>query len=284
MIRYYLEKFAPTEKDLFCNYVTRNDYRERRHYHDFNEIMLVARGAGICTINGRNYPMIRGDFYIMNSEDCHEFTIEENFTYFQMLFRESLFTAGETAVLRQFPVFDEWLYSKDIGSKKFNFAAAHYHELEPLALAIAREFESHTAAYQLRAKSLFIGFLIQALRYLNISSPPGVGGHDLQISKAIDYIHRHSHEKITIAELAGLTKVSANYFGELFRKETGVPVFDYIGRVRIERARRELENTDKTISEIAIELGFCDASYFANSFHKYTGMYPRAYRGKREKR
>lgn len=278
MIRYYLEKFAPFEKDLFCNYVTRNDYRERRHCHDFNEIMFIVKGAGICTINGRNYPMIRGDFYIMNTEDSHSFMIEQNLVYFQMLFRESLFTASELAVLREFPVFVEWLYSRDIGSKKFNLASAHYHELEQLAMAMAKEFENRTVAYRLRTKSLFIGFLIQALRFMNISKPLGNSGHNLQISKAIDYIHQHSHEKITIAGLAALTKVSGNYFGELFRKETGVSVFDYIGRVRIERARYELENSDKTVSEIAAELGFCDASYFSNSFHKYTGMYPRAYR------
>lgn len=82
-----------------------------------------------------------------------------------------------------------------------------------------------------------------------------------------------------IAEKLGY---SSNYFARLFRSITGYYVNDYIRQVRIMKAQELLQDTDKTINEIAEETGFTTSNYFYSIFKKETGMTPAAYRSSTE--
>lgn len=75
---------------------------------------------------------------------------------------------------------------------------------------------------------------------------------------------------------------SANYFARLFKSITGYYVNDYIRQVRIMRAQELLQNTDRTVSEIAEATGFTTSNYFYSIFKKETGMTPAAYRSSTE--
>lgn len=82
-----------------------------------------------------------------------------------------------------------------------------------------------------------------------------------------------------IAERLGY---SANYFARLFRSITGYYVNDYIRQVRIMKAQELLQNTDRTVNEIAEATGFTTSNYFYSIFKKETGMTPAAYRSSTE--
>lgn len=82
-----------------------------------------------------------------------------------------------------------------------------------------------------------------------------------------------------IAEKLGY---SSNYFARLFRSITGYYVNDYIRQVRIMKAQELLQDTDKTINEIAEATGFTTSNYFYSIFKKETGMTPAAYRSSTE--
>lgn len=78
-----------------------------------------------------------------------------------------------------------------------------------------------------------------------------------------------------LAEVAGL---NASYLSQLFKKENGISVSDYIQRERIEEAKRLIELPGVTLSDIATRLHFNDQSYFTKVFKKYTGVTPRQFR------
>lgn len=82
-----------------------------------------------------------------------------------------------------------------------------------------------------------------------------------------------------IAEKLGY---SSNYFSRLFRSITGYYVNDYIRQVRIMKAQELLQNTDRTVNEIAEATGFTTSNYFYSIFKKETGMTPAAYRSSTE--
>jgi len=63
-----------------------------------------------------------------------------------------------------------------------------------------------------------------------------------------------------------------------FRKESGITPMDYLRRYRIRQARALLEAGDKSITEVALEVGFSGSNYFARVFRREVGVSPSAYR------
>lgn len=72
--------------------------------------------------------------------------------------------------------------------------------------------------------------------------------------------------------------LSANYFGDLVKKETGISAQDYIHSKLIDVAKEKIFDVDKSISEVAYELGFKYPQHFTRLFKQKTGMTPLQYR------
>ena len=72
--------------------------------------------------------------------------------------------------------------------------------------------------------------------------------------------------------------MSASHFMSFFKRATGQSFMAYLNHCRIERAQALLAMTDKSVSDISQEMGFCDQSYFGTVFRKLVGMTPAAYR------
>ena len=68
------------------------------------------------------------------------------------------------------------------------------------------------------------------------------------------------------------------YFSTLFRQSCGSTFKEYLNIVRIEESKRLLANTDYSIIDIAVAVGFDNQSYFSKVFKKYTGLTPKQYR------
>lgn len=98
------------------------------------------------------------------------------------------------------------------------------------------------------------------------------------IQRAIRYIEEHYAEECALPTVAAYTHLSPNYFGSLFKKETGESFSGYVTRIRMEKARLLLKNTDKKITEIAQAVGFPGSNYFATAFKQMTGLSPTDYR------
>lgn len=82
----------------------------------------------------------------------------------------------------------------------------------------------------------------------------------------------------SVAQCAEDLFLSANYFGDLIKKETGKSAQEYIQNKIIEVAKQRVFNGDKTISEIAYDLGFKYPQHFIRLFKQRTGVTPNEYR------
>ncbi|MDD2598204.1 MAG: AraC family transcriptional regulator [Kiritimatiellae bacterium] len=96
--------------------------------------------------------------------------------------------------------------------------------------------------------------------------------------KAIQKMQQDYGENLTTKELARLCNISASQLERNFRKVLGYSPHEYLLRVRVRSACRELEQTNWTIARIAQECGFYDHSHFSRTFTKLTGVTPSAYR------
>lgn len=98
------------------------------------------------------------------------------------------------------------------------------------------------------------------------------------IKKSIAYINDHYNQNLTLDMVAEHIGLNSAYFSTLFKKETGVNFSTYLLNLKIDNAKLLLKNSNLSLINIAIELGFDNQSYFSNVFKKATGMTPKQYR------
>jgi transcriptional regulator GlxA family with amidase domain len=130
------------------------------------------------------------------------------------------------------------------------------------------------------------GFMIDLDR--NSQSPfmifSGQKNHkDENILKAQAYIEQNFKEKIAVDDLCDNLALSRRTFERRFKKATANTVWEYLQRVKVEAAKKELELGRKTVSEIMYEVGYSDPKAFRDVFRKVTSMTPIDYLNKYSK-
>ncbi len=103
---------------------------------------------------------------------------------------------------------------------------------------------------------------------------------DEAIKEAQIYIERNYDQKLHIDQLAEMVKLTGRSFLRRFKKATANTPLEYIQRVKIEAAKKKLESSTETILEIMYDIGYNDDKAFRNTFRKYSGLSPKAYRSK----
>lgn len=106
---------------------------------------------------------------------------------------------------------------------------------------------------------------------------------DEPIRKAQEYIENNVTERITIDELASMFAIGRRHFERRFKKATNNTPVEYMQRVKVEAAKKQLETSRKNVSEVMYEVGYSDTKAFRTVFKKITGLSPVDYRNKYNK-
>ncbi len=106
------------------------------------------------------------------------------------------------------------------------------------------------------------------------------GSADTLIEKINEYIHEHYQEEIGRNEIGNVFHLVPEYLARVYKKNTGKVLKDYINEYRIEKAKVLLNGTNMRVSDIALQTGFDNISYFSTVFKKITGKTPNEYRKK----
>jgi len=96
--------------------------------------------------------------------------------------------------------------------------------------------------------------------------------------KISTYVHSHLTEEISVEQMAKDLLMSRNYLSAKFKQESGMTLSAFIQQQKIEKAKKYLKNSDRSIFEISTFLGFSSQGYFQNVFKKNVGMTPKKYR------
>ncbi len=98
------------------------------------------------------------------------------------------------------------------------------------------------------------------------------------VTQAKDYIWAHLEENVRLADVAANGHVSIYYFCRLFKATVGMTFTEYLGRQRVELAKRLLLESRLPVTQIAYDVGFQSLSQFNRSFLRYAGESPTCYR------
>lgn len=108
----------------------------------------------------------------------------------------------------------------------------------------------------------------------NIQKAPG----NSKVQEIKKFIQQNYGRNLTLEEIAESVYLSPSYASRLFKKVQGQSVMEFLTQVRIEAAKHLLINPQYLIDEIAVNIGYVDASYFTKVFKKHEGMTPTQYR------
>lgn len=123
-----------------------------------------------------------------------------------------------------------------------------------------------------------IDILIKIIDLVRLSIPEEVKTCPI-LEKVKAYVEENLGEGFTVAALAEKLNISLYYLSHLFKAKTGTTIVEYRNELRLMKAKQLLVGTELSISEIAQQVGFCNASYFAEVFLQSEKISPREYRG-----
>ena len=89
---------------------------------------------------------------------------------------------------------------------------------------------------------------------------------------AKQYVMKHYQEPITLETVCEAAGFSVSYFSTLFKKETGEGFAKYLTRIRMEKAKALLRETNLPVAEICERVGYSDRKHFTATFHKTAGL------------
>ncbi|MCO7127903.1 AraC family transcriptional regulator [Sporolactobacillus shoreicorticis] len=94
----------------------------------------------------------------------------------------------------------------------------------------------------------------------------------------INWIKIHSHESLSVAQIANEFEITPNYLTRLFKRYQSTTTIAYINQTKVNQAMELLLTTNKTVKQIALELNFLNEKYFMRIFKKTSGTTPSQYR------
>lgn len=102
--------------------------------------------------------------------------------------------------------------------------------------------------------------------------------YSLYVKKALDYIDTRFHEPLTVESISQKLGISKSYFCSVFKKDTSKTFTQVLNEVRIEKSKQLLRDTNQSILDIAMEVGYNNQNYYNMLFKKLNNISPNQYR------
>lgn len=266
----YLYEFIEHEADmpfkLFVNSVNYIPF----HWHKEVEILYVLEGSVIMHLDQKQYTLNQDDVVVVNSMSVHQ--IEGS---------------SHDNILLTLQFSPEWLNDNVFISCNSTTQAEPggflFDTIKQELAKMVWEMNKKAPGY----RSFVMGRL-QTLcghlhRYFSLSINPeaeeGNKNYDYKrLNRVLTYIDQHYKEKITLQTMAEQEHLSLHYFSHFFTKKIGIPFQKYLTLIRLEKAQSELSDSEKSITEIAMDCGFANVKLFNKYFKEKYGCTPSTYR------
>lgn len=239
------------------------NYVREKHWHTSIEIFAVMEGHLEFFMNKEEYPLKAGEQLIINSNEIHSIHAAER---------------NKTVVL-QIPLkqFENYFTAQ----RFIRFRSQDAEADGKLASLIKKLYKVYTArdtGYEFGTMSLFYEIMYMLVKNYRLTE-----AHEKEIrhsrkldtlSKITTYMREHYKEDLKLSDLAATFGYSDAYLSRMFQKYAKINYKTYLQDIRMAYAYRDLMNTDRTLSQIALDNGFCSSRGFSGEFQKRYGILP----------
>lgn len=241
--------------------------RTRPHY----QLWVVTGGSACLTVAGQEYPLSAGAVLLVPPLAPHRGRHDpaQPLHCYVLHFAVRVLGAAAPGVLDALP-------------RVSRPDAATWAKLVAAAGEVCAELAAGrpgTALLANAAMARAIGLLWRTAAERTTAEEPGTHtAAPAQLEAVFAYLATHYAEPVTLARLARLAHLSPAHFSTVFRRATGLSPFQYLQRLRLQRARELLAGTDEPIAQVAARAGFGDPFYFSRAFKRLEGISPTQYR------
>lgn len=229
-----------------------------RHTHKFASFSFVLAGSYLENCNRRSF--LRGSSTVIfhPPEEAHAVSFQENVRILNVQFdfnrlariREHSAVLDETASLRT-------------------------ENLDRLGRRIYREFQKPDAFSALAIEGLILEILAEASRSKMDS---GEREFPRWLAQTRDFLHANFAGSFFVEDVARIAGVHPVHLARVFRQKFGCTIGEYVRRLRVEFADRQISATETPLSEIALAAGFADQSHLNKTFKFFFGRTPAEHR------
>ncbi len=245
------------------------------HRHSFYEILLVHEGVGSHTVEFETYPITPNALYFLVPGQVHCWTYETPPTGQVVLFTEEFLPlppAGASSLG------DRWHFAALSERGEIIPSANQAAELLTLIECMVRERRDAPTDYRTVIQAYLHVFITNARRLVMPGQTRREAGRaSLLVGDFLDLLRRRSVEPVVSAYSHELG-VTPGHLAETVKKMTGKTPGQHIRNMQLVEAKRLLAYTEKTVAEIAYDLGFKDAAYFGRFFKRELGCTPGQFR------
>ncbi len=259
-----------------------HDLTQEEHFHDFIELVIVADGKAVQWLENEEYTVQRGDIYILQPRHRHYFH-----SYTELNLINIMYDPDKVQLpldeLRRMPGYSAFFMLEPQYRHQHQFAGRLH--LGPVdlkcVLSIAGRMLDETHTPTAGSGALLISKLLEMIVLLARLYTNGPGTEHralLRLGTIISTLEEHYQEPWNVETLAAKAHMSCSQFIRVFQRATGQTPIRYLLNRRLAQAMTELSTTDKTITEIAMEVGFSDSNYFTRQFKLRMGQTPGTWR------
>ena len=271
-----------TKDDPFSIYHIANVKRSFQipvHWHDEFEIIYVKSGFLTVSISGENYIGKPGDAFVVSPGNLHFMGSQTgNVDYFTFLFPLKYISFRTDDILD-----DKLLEPLNSGHLMISpeiedTVKEQCEQLVEIYGAKKEESQSEITA-QIKTKIILLQFILELWKKGFIVEND-TGGKNTVEKEMVSYIQQNFTGKILLKEFGEQFHLSEKYISRYFKEHFHITISQYVTYLRLEHAKQLLQDTDIPVTEVAMQSGYQNVSYFIRSFKKTYGMSPLKYRNK----
>ena len=174
-------------------------------------------------------------------------------------------------------------YAEMLVEEIYNHVVLHFQKLVPQKVqTMGIEYEKLKNIYSFESiwdyYEVLKSFIFEINDYIRSLRETYRVGNEIDL--AIEYIGKNYNRDITMATVANHVSLNYSYFSTLFSKQTGTSFADYLKKIRVEKAKGLLQESNHKIHEISRMVGFKHPKHFTRSFKEETGISPADYRSR----
>lgn len=270
--------------EFFLQYVPGGHQGTPIHIHEFIEIVYVQEGDFTVYVNQDEYYAQKGDLLLVRSNCSHEISanaLPDNAYYILKVKLSLFFELASKKNVMDYAL--RFMIASDGGKTLWK---AEEIESSGTGQVIRKMIQEEKAENWCRDISLKIG-AYQVIRFLlqdmikteqENGKQASLNCNVAHVYKAIQYINRNYKEEVDARKCAALVNMSYSYFSRSFKKITQKSFRRYLNEVRIRHAQELLATTDLSITQIAFECGYSNATYFIETYKAFMGKTPNTVR------
>jgi len=244
-------------------------------WHEQIELLYFRDGEALVCCGNQTYTVSAGDVVIINPFEVHRIAYLSGTPCYECLMIDS--TLYRNTPLKN----EETCFFNLLADGKIGFENVVRDDAEILyhIEALCREVKARPLLYDVMIRSHVLALLVGLLRRHAQSDVSfyrlidNLQQYD-RIQPALTLMRNNLNEHISLETLANACHLSSSHFCRLFRQITGYSPIQYFLDLRIQEAATLLKRTDKTIGQIAYEVGFDDMGYFSRKFKEHFGVSP----------